>query len=202
VPEKAPSRPEPIPVEKAVQETIFSRFRRPTVLALVAVVFISLAGYGIMSFLKPSWRVSMETHEQSVVEGMRITNAAGYIDANGDILIKGVIQNTEGKEKNAWFMIVEMYDKQGTLLNRVRLVSGKQIYTRRDYDVLAKRGVDVQALKEKSLDEQGVIIPPKGTVTFEARYIQPPEEFLRFKALLQPFDPVRRLREISDETRP
>jgi hypothetical protein len=81
------------------------------------------------------------------------------------------------------------------------LLNGKQIYTRKDYDVLSKRGVNVQELKAKTLQDLGAVIPAKGSVPFEMRYVQPPVGIASFNAVLQPFDPVKLFKEIEAETR-
>jgi hypothetical protein len=74
--------------------------------------------------------------------------------------------------------------------------NGKQLYTMRDYEVLAKRGVDVQELQAKNLHGPGVVIPPKGTVHFEIRFMELSNNIASFNATLQPFDPVRLYKEI------
>jgi len=74
--------------------------------------------------------------------------------------------------------------------------NGKQLYTKRDYEVLAKRGVDVKQLQSKNLYESGVVIPPKGTVHFEMRFMEVSNNISGFNATLQPFDPVRLYKEM------
>jgi hypothetical protein len=90
-------------------------------------------------------------------------------------------------------------DAQGTILMQARLVSGKQFYTRHDYEILGKRGTNVQELKTKQLQEQGVVIPARGSVSFEIRILEPPIGVADFIAKLQPFDPVKLHKEMSEE---
>jgi hypothetical protein len=80
-------------------------------------------------------------------------------------------------------------------------LNGKQLYTRSDYDILAKRGENIQELKAGTLQDKGVAIPPKGNVAFEIRYLQPPAGIASFNAILQPFDPARLSNEIAEEAK-
>jgi len=190
------------PAINHIENTASSRSGRLLPLLIAAVIImICFVGYGVVKYLKSSSRTVTEEHELSSIEGLLITSVTGTMEANGDILISGAIQNTMEKEKNAWFVVAEVYDAQGTVLTKIRLLNGKQLYTRRDYDVLVERGVNVQDLKEKNLQEQGVIIPAKGTVTFEVRYIRPPADIASFKVMLQPFDPIRLFREIAEDAK-
>jgi hypothetical protein len=135
------------------------------------------------------------------IEGLTITGAAGSIEPNGDLLITGMVVNALDKEKTAWYVIADVSNVQGTVLTKIKLLNGKQIYTRRDYEILARRGVNVQDLKTNSLQQQGVVIPPKGSVTFEMRYLEPPVGIANFNETLQPFDPVQLSKEIAEEAR-
>jgi hypothetical protein len=98
-------------------------------------------------------------------------------------------------------VVAEVYDGQGVVLNKIRLLNGKQLFTRGDYEILAQRGVNVQELKTRSLQEQGTVIPPKGSVAFELRYVQPPAGIASFNASLQPFDPDRLFKEIAEDVK-
>ena len=189
------------PAINHIENTAFSRSVRLLPLLIGAVIIICLAGYVVVNYLKSSSRTVKEAHELSSIEGLLITSVTGTMEANGDILISGAIQNTIETEKNTWFVVAEVYDTQGTVRTKIRLLNGKQLYTRRDYDVLVARGVNVQDLKEKNLQEQGVIIPAKGTVTFEVRYIQPPADIASFKVMLQPYDPIILFREIDEDAK-
>jgi hypothetical protein len=59
--------------------------------------------------------------------------------------------------------------------------------------------VNIQELKAKNLMEQGIVIPAKGSVTFQIRYLQPANGVTSFNALVQPFDPVRLFKELAVE---
>ncbi len=122
------------------------------------------------------------------------------MEANGDLLITGVIENATVKEMPAWYVLAVVNDAQGAELAKIRVLNGQQIFTRRDYDILAGRGVNVQELKAKSLQDKGVVIPPMGSVKFEVRYLQPPSGVAGFHTQLLPFDPVQMNKEIAAET--
>jgi hypothetical protein len=133
------------------------------------------------------------------IEGLTLTGAAGSIDANGDLLITGMVVNALDKERTDWYVIADVYNAQGTVVTKIGLLKGRQIYTRRDYEILARRGVNVQDLKTNSLQQQGIVIPPKGSVTFEVRYVEPPVGIASFNETLHPFDPVQLYKEIAAE---
>jgi hypothetical protein len=79
------------------------------------------------------------------------------------------------------------------------MLNGKQLYTKKDYEVLEKRGLNVQELKAKNLQEPGIVIPPKGSVRFEIRFMEPPVGISSFNATLEPFDPEQLFKEMAEE---
>ena len=165
---------------------------------LILLFFILYAGaYGVYLYLQPASKADGEMVKGVVSpEGLQITSVSGSVDANQDYLISGSIENTTNEERPDWYLVIEVYDARGTVLDSARMWNGKQLYTKRDYEVLAKREVNVQELKEKNLHEPGVVIPPKGTVHFEIRFMEWPANIASFNATLQPFDPKRLYREI------
>ena len=126
-------------------------------------------------------------HEITSIEGLQIINPASAMEANGDLLVTGVIENAADKESDAWYLVLEVYDAQGAVLSKIRLLNGNQIYNQRDYDILAKRGANVQELKAKILQGKGLVIPPKGRVNFEMRYLQPPARICELRCAGRPF---------------
>ncbi|MGE5173133.1 MAG: hypothetical protein ACM3MD_04825 [Betaproteobacteria bacterium] len=172
-----------------------------TIILTTFLIFV-LMGFGVFMYLRSSKStVSESTSAITTVEGLRIVNASASLEPNGDLLISGSVENTTDKERNAWYIVVDIFDANGSVMNKVRFLNGKQLFTRSDYEILAKRGVDVQGLKAKALQEQGVVVPPKGTVAFEMRYLQPPIGIASFNAVLHPFDPVRLYKEIAEEAK-
>jgi predicted Zn finger-like uncharacterized protein len=202
-----PAAPTASPVaERMVIEPIHPLKHSPSglMLLLVMLIIAGLVACGIYFYLQsssPSPQKGKEAvHETTSIEGLQITNPTGSMEANGDLLISGVIENATVKEKTSWYVLAVVNDAQGSELTKIRILNGKQIYTRRDYDILAGRGVDVQELKTKSLQEKGVVIPPMGSVKFEVRYLQPAPGIASFHTQVLPVDPVQLNKEIAAES--
>lgn len=179
-----------------------SRSGRTLLYAVIVLVVFALAGYGAFTFFRSEpKKEQVATPVMVSTEGLHIVNPAGSPDANGDLLITGMVENSLDTARPAWYVVIDVYNAQGVVLDKVRFLNGKQLYTRRDYDILAKRGTNIQDLKANTRQEQGVVIPPKGSVTFEIRYVQPPAGVASFNATLQPFDPIRLYKEIASENK-
>jgi zinc-ribbon domain len=175
---------------------------RMVLILMATIILLGVIGYGVYKFMLPSIQnAGQPATEMTSIDGLSIVNPSGSVEPNGDLLITGSVENLTDKDRSAWYVIVDVYDAKGNVLNKIRLLNGKQIYSRADYDVLSKRGVNVAELKAKILQSQGVVIPAKGSVTFEMRYIQPPIGIASFNAVLQPFDPIRLFKEIAKETK-
>jgi predicted Zn finger-like uncharacterized protein len=207
VPLKESTRPAAPPaMERIVIEPIPPSKRSPSGLMLLFVTLIiaGLVAGGIYFYLQPSpaspQKGKEAVHEMTSIEGLQIVNPAGSMEANGDLLISGVIENSTAKEKTSWYVLAVVNDAQGAELIKIGILNGKQIYTRRDYDILAGRGVNVQELKMKSLQEKGVVIPPMGSVKFEVRYLQPAPGIASFHTQVLPVDPVQLHKEIAAES--
>jgi hypothetical protein len=171
----------------------------PIIIAVLLVIILAAAFGAKWYFGRVSKQVSDAAKAVTSPGGLLVTNSAGVIDpVNQDLVITGVVENTTDKPRPAWYVVVDVYDAQNTVLVRAKLLSGKQIYTRRDYDILARRGRNIQELKMK-MQEQGTIIPPKSTVNFEIRIMEPPVGIASFNATLQPFDPVQLFKEIAED---
>ncbi|MEK6697929.1 MAG: zinc-ribbon domain-containing protein [Nitrospirota bacterium] len=136
--------------------------------------------------------------DMSSTEGLKIINPSGYMDTNGDLVITGTVENAADKEKPVWYLVAEVYDARNTVIIKARMMNGKQLYTQRDYDILVKRGSDVQDLKAKSR-ERGPALPPKGMMNFEIRIMEPPVGIATFNAMLRQFDPMEMMKEAASE---
>ncbi len=169
---------------------------------IIAVLFVIMtaAVFGAKWYFgRATQQVSDAIKAVTTPEGLLVTSASGAIDpGNQDLVISGVIENTTDKPRQAWYVVAEVYDAQNTVLIRAKMLSGKQIYTHRDYDILVRRGHNIQELKMK-MQEPGTIIPPKGAVNFEIRIMEPPVGIASFNATLQPFDPVQLFKEIVED---
>ena len=169
---------------------------------VLTLIILILAGYGLFLYLQSSLNKGNEVVQEIVSnEGLQIENPVGSVEANGDLLITGVIENATEKERTDWYVVAEVYDTQGAILSKIRLLNGNQIYSPRDYDILVKRGVNVQELKTKSLHGKGVVLPPKGKVNFEARFLQPPSGIASFVVQALPFNREQLNRQIADEVK-
>ncbi|MGE5808765.1 MAG: hypothetical protein ACM32I_06555, partial [Nitrospirota bacterium] len=179
------------------------RSGRMVPLLLAAAIILVLAGFGAYLYVRPSPPPAV--HEAGPVmvstEGLQIINPAGSLDANGDLLVSGVLENQTDQERANWYIVFDVYDAQGKALIAIGMLNGRQIYTKRDYELLAKRGVNVQELKEQARQPRGIVLPPRGRTSFEIRYLQPPDGIASFNASLQPFDPAHLQKEIEVEAR-
>jgi phage FluMu protein Com len=187
-------------VKGPIPSSTSSRSGRMFGVLIGTLIILGLAGYGVFVYLQPSpQKVNESVNEMISIEGLQIVNPVGSVETNGDLLVSAAIENATEKEKTAWYVVLEVYDAQGAVLSKIRLLNGNQIYSQRDYDILAQRGVNAQELKAKILSGKGTVIPPKGRANFEARYLQPPPGIASFVAQALPFDPVQLRKEIAEE---
>lgn len=210
-------RPEPPVSEIVIQETAPAAVLEPpkksapvspfnwfdkVLLPILALCIIVAAGYALFIYHQESIKKEMRAASELLTqEGLLITNVTNSMDTNGDLVITGTVQNTSDKQKADWYLVVVVYNAQRTEIDKLRLLKGKQLYSRRDYEILAKRGINVQELKAKNLEEQGMTIPPKSSVDFIIRYVQPPDSVNSLTPMLQTFDPVRLFKEIAEDNK-
>jgi hypothetical protein len=211
---KQPEQP-PVEVERSPQpeepvETISASAEAARVssgigkklLILVAVLLIIAAA----AFAGAKWyfggyfqQATEELKAELLSNGLQIVNATGMIaPENGDLVITGTIANTSTKAKSAWYIVAEVYNAQNSVIFRARMLNGRQLYDRRDYEILKKRGRDAEALKKNTL-EPGIVIPPKGTANFEIRIMEPPDGIASFNVAFMPFNPIQVLKEMAEK---
>jgi predicted Zn finger-like uncharacterized protein len=180
-----------------------STSRQLMVLA-VAVLIIAAVGYSAFSRFKTSATVTKEPVAiLTSIDGLQVVNTSTAYDAKGDLVISGDIVNTTEVERPAWLVVADVFDGAGALLGRARMLNGIELYTRRDYEVLTKRGINILELKARNLQEQRSTILPNGTAHFEITIIEPPAGIVKFDASLQPFDPEQLFKEIiADQQQP
>ncbi len=196
----APRPAQPAVVVSASQPATGSSAGMKILIAVVAVIVLAAGAYFAKPFFSGSSRTSFDIGKEVTPEGLQIANASGGVDpVSGDLIISGTIENSTDKARPAWYVVVDLLDAKGTVLSQAKLVSGKYFYTRRDMDILAKRGTNIQELKAKQLQDQGIVIPARGSVTFEIRVLEPPIGVANFNASLHPFDPVKLYKEMSEE---
>jgi hypothetical protein len=186
------------------KESFATRLSAAQVIGLVlSATIIGLAGYGEVrsaSTMRTATAEVVDTSKNVIsAEGLQISNApAGYIDPNGDLVITGVVENTTDQEKPIWFLVADVFDAQGAVIVEAKMLSGKQMYTARDYEVLARRGTNIEDLKARRAAEKGITLPPHGMANFEIRVMEPPIGIATFNATLRTFDPVLFIKETSE----
>ncbi len=191
------ARPAPAAVSVSNESAPSSTLRQAIVLAL-AVLLIAAVGYLATAHFKATAPATKETVGAVMsVEGLDVVNTSAILNANGDYVVSGDIVNATKVERPAWLVVAEVFDASGRLLGRARMLNGIELYTRRDYEILAKRGANIQELKARNLREQRGKLPPASTVHFEITVLEPPEGGVKFSANLQPFDPELLFKEIT-----
>lgn len=176
--------------------------------AQMIMVFLSLAMVGAGVYSEVVTATTMKEAKDRTVgavqeivspEGLQVGNLSGYIDMNGDLVITGVVENTTDKAKPVWYLVAEVYDARGNVLTKAKMLSGRQIYSMKDYEIMSRRGVNVQEFKMKNMQEKGVPLPPHSVMNFEIRVMEPPVGITTFLVIPQAFDPVQVLKEAAEE---
>jgi len=189
----------PTVVSASITTAPSSTARQLMVLAF-AVIIIVAVGYMASSRFKASAPVTKEpVATLTSIDGLQVVNTSTAYDAKGDFVISGDIVNATDVERPAWLVVADVFDGAGALLGRARMLNGIELYTRRDYDILAKRGINILELKARNLQEQRSRLLPNGKVHFEITIIEPRSGIVKFDATLQPFDPVQLFKEIIEE---
>ncbi len=191
--------PSPAPVSLS-NEAAPSSTSRQVIVLVIAVLLIAAVAYMATAHFKASAPTMKEPAGTMMsIEGLEVVNTSASHNANGDYVISGDIVNATKVERPAWLVVAEVFDSSGVLLGRARMLSGIELYTRRDYELLAKRGANIQELKARNLQEQRGKLPPDSTVHFEITILEAPAGGVKFNANLQPFDPVQLFKEVIEE---
>ena len=135
-------------------------------------------------------------------EGLTVVNASGHIDpANGDLVVSGTVQNTLDRNKQGWYLVVDVYDGNQKVITQMKMVNGAQAFSRRDIEILVKRGAKVDELVKRLIRSatqlEGGAIPAKGSVQFELRLPEPSANAAGFLPVLRSFDPIVTLNELT-----
>lgn len=109
-------------------------------------------------------------------DGLTIADAQGKVDEKtGDIVITGFVVNNLAAPKEGWYLEADIYDRDRKVIATISMVNGVQRFTVRQYELLAKRGDNVDELKNKlMMSFSPEAIPPGGRVQFEMRLPDPP----------------------------
>jgi hypothetical protein len=117
------------------------------------------------------------------------TNLKGEIDpTNQDLVITGIVENVTGQQKQYWHLLAEVYNAQNEVLIQARMANGKQLYTQRDFNVMAKRGMDIEAFRRSVAQTPQKPIPPRSSAGFEIRIVEPPVGIANFNVVVKPFE--------------
>ncbi len=184
------------------QESFGARLSGAQVFVVIlSVSIIGLSVYGevlVTSRIKSAAEAAAgKVKDMTSTEGLQIVEPAGYRNPDGDLVITGNVQNATDKERVVWYLEADVYDAQGAVLVQAGMMNGKQLYIQRDYDVLAKRGVNVDEFKVKNLQETGTTIAPHGTAHFEFRILEPPAGTSSFLVTVRQVDPVKMMQDMA-----
>ncbi len=112
-PKKETPRPAVPTISPAAERTVTypvypstpSRSGRMILVLFGALIILGVAAYGAFVYLQPSpkppqKKVEEPAHEITSIEGLQIVNPASAMEANGDLLVTGVIENAADKESD------------------------------------------------------------------------------------------------------
>jgi hypothetical protein len=173
--------------------------KRILILSVIAVALIAAAGtlYSL-GFLGgkggPETQKKAQPRPPQAITpaGIQVVNAHAYFDpANGDLVVTGSVRNTLDKPKSGWYLVIEVRDAKEAVLTSLKMLNGAQLYSAREYEALAKRGVNVEELKKRAAAAAGKgEIAAHGSVDFEVRSVNPPAGSAGFLPTLQSYDPA------------
>lgn len=133
-------------------------------------------------------------------DGLQVASSLPSWDTNNkDLLLNLTLENTTGEEKKLWYLVARVQDASGSVLATARMLNGKQLYTQRDYEAMARRGVNVQTFRMEQMRQPEVPIAAGGVISVELRVIEPPAGVASFVAAFEPVDPLKMIREQLEE---
>ena len=169
-------------------------FQKAGLAASLAVALVAVYEIGSIAG-KMEQTAGMAYHRTSEIvtaAGLQVANAHGYFEpVTGDLVITGSIRNTTDRPKAGWYLVAEIRDDKETVLTTVNMLSGIQLFTAEEYKILAKRGVNIEGLRQAFTMAGKGIIPSRASVDFELRVIGPPKGSTRFLPSLRTFDPSK-----------
>jgi hypothetical protein len=135
--------------------------------------------------LSPSAR--QHASQELSSEGLVLRNLEESMNAEGDLVITGAIENTTKTDKAGWIAIAELSAEKGQVLRRATLINGLQIFNINDLEVLRKRGAPISP---PNLSEaQGSYVLKAGTsVPFKVRFYGPPQKYKECSLTLKDLD--------------
>jgi hypothetical protein len=88
-----------------------------------------------------------------------------------------------------WYLVTEVRDAKEAVLTTVKMMNGIQLYTAKERELLAKRGMKAEDIQKMTAAQDGMI-PARGSVNFEVRVMNPPAGSAGFLPTLRAFDPA------------
>lgn len=138
--------------------------------------------------------------EMASPEGLQVTSSmASWDQTTGDLVLNVTIENTGDSEKKAWYLVSEVNDASGNILATAKMLSGKQLYSQRDYEIMGRRGVNIQVFRAEQMKQEDTPVPPHAVINVEMRVMEPPQGVASFVASFRPFDPLKILQEQMEE---
>jgi hypothetical protein len=165
-------------------------------------VFLGLYGEVHSAFqMKTVKEAAAKTfQDMASADGLQVTATQSSWDpATGDLIVIATIENLGDAEKKIWYLVAEGKDESGAVVATAKMLTGRQIYSQRDYEIMGRRGMDVQSVRLEHLRRKETPLPAHGTMDVELRMLEPPGGIATYEASFRPFDPLKMLREQMEE---
>ncbi len=161
--------------------------------------------YGAGTLVGKTERAAKETirkyQELLTPDGLEVVDPNGYFDPKThDLIVTGSVRNVTDKPKRGWYLVTDVYNDKQAKVATVRMLNGVQLYTKSEYEILAKRGDKNSVIKAMQASSAGAVIPARGSVQFEVRVVDPPAGSASFLPTLQSGDPESLARSIAGVT--
>lgn len=128
-----------------------------------------------------------EAKKEPIAEGFLVKDLEDIYNEEGDLLITGSIENMSEDDKTGWYLVAELFDEEGDVLRKARLINGEQLYSMNDHSILKERGQKIPRRDAFSRQED-MIIEPGSSVPFEVVFFDPPEEYQEYSVILKNLD--------------
>ncbi len=135
-------------------------------------------------------------------DGLEVASSSTSWDSGtGDLVLSVAIENKGETEKKVWYLLAKISDGSGNVLTTVKMLTGKQLYTHRDYEVMRRRGADIQNLVIEHMKQPETPLAAHSTLNVEMRVLEPPSGIASFDVTFQPIDPVKMFQEAMEEAK-
>jgi hypothetical protein len=133
-------------------------------------------------------------------EGLVLRELQESINATGDLVIRGAIENTTKTDKAGWIAIAELTAEDGRVLRRATVINGLQMLNIDDLEILRKRGMPLSPLNLSEV--QGYYVLKAGTsLPLKVIFYSPPEKYGQSGITLRDLDPKTVEKIISESLR-